>query len=109
MNDAHLPIFFHSFFYEPPYFPGYRDIWGNVVIARAAAHPWGAERLTAYLILSGLFDRYPRLRVQAEYMRHAVPEIELDEPLDYARAGRVFCGIELYEGETLAKAIVDVV
>ena len=32
MNDAHLPIFFHSFFYEPPYFPGYRDIWGNAVV-----------------------------------------------------------------------------
>jgi predicted TIM-barrel fold metal-dependent hydrolase len=127
--DSHdLPLLHHSFFYEPPYFPGYRDIWGNVVIARAAAHPWGAERLTAYLILSGLFDRYPQLRVgfaecsagwlpgwlvrlrgQAEYMRHAVPEIKLDEPLDYARAGRVFCGIELYEGETLAKSIVDVV
>lgn len=28
MNDAHLPIFFHSVFYEPPYFAGYRDIWG---------------------------------------------------------------------------------
>src|SRR5712671_3980326 len=26
MNDAHLPIFFHSLFYEPPYFPGYRDV-----------------------------------------------------------------------------------
>ena len=36
MNDAHLPIFFHSFFYEPPYFPGYRDIWGNAVVARTA-------------------------------------------------------------------------
>ncbi len=127
LNDLDLPLLHHSFFYEPPYFPGYRDIWGNVVIARAAAHPWGAERLTAYLILSGLFDRYPRLRVgfaecsagwlpgwlvrlqgQAAYMRHAVPEIA-QEPLDYARAGRIFCGIELYEGEALAKAIVDVV
>ncbi len=127
MDEHDLPLLHHSFFYEPPYFPGYRDIWGNVVIARAAAHPWGAERLTAYLILSGLFDRFPRLRVgfaecsagwlpgwlvrlkgQADYMRHAVPETELD-PVEYAQAGRVFCGIELYEGETLAKAIVDVV
>jgi len=47
---------------EPPYFPGYRDIWGNTVVARTAAHPWGAARLCAYLILSGLFDRYPNLR-----------------------------------------------
>ena len=43
--------------------PGYRDIWGNVVIARAAAHPWGAQRLLAYLTLSGLFDRFPNLRI----------------------------------------------
>jgi hypothetical protein len=44
MNDAYLPIVFHSFFYEPPCFPGYRDICGNVVVARTAAHPWGAAR-----------------------------------------------------------------
>ena len=53
MGDFDLPLLHHSFFYEPPYFPGYRDIWGNVVIARAAAHPWGAQRLLAYLTLSG--------------------------------------------------------
>ena len=51
MNDADLPIMHHSFFYEPPYFPGYRDMWGNVVVARAAAHPWGAQRLLGYLML----------------------------------------------------------
>ncbi len=51
MNDADLPIMHHSFFYEPPYFPGYRDMWGNVVVARAAAHPWGAQRLLGYLLL----------------------------------------------------------
>jgi hypothetical protein len=42
MNDAHLPILFHSFFYEPPYFPGYRDIWGNAVVARTLASPRSA-------------------------------------------------------------------
>ena len=42
MNDTHLPIFFHSFFYEPPYFPGYRDIWGNAVVARTLASPRSA-------------------------------------------------------------------
>ena len=39
-----------------------------------------------------------RLRGQAEYMRHACPR-SVDEPLDYAASGHVFCGIELYEGE----------
>ena len=63
MDEADLPIMHHSFFYEPPYFPGYRDIWGNVVVARAAAHPWGAQRLLGYFLLSGLFDRYPNLRI----------------------------------------------
>ena len=125
MNDADLPIMHHSFFYEPPYFPGYRDIWDNVVVARAAAHPWGAQRLLGYLLLSGVFDQYPNLRIgfaecsagwlpawlvrlrgQADYMKRALPE-GVRDPLDYAREGRVFCGIELYEGEAIAKSIND--
>ena len=123
MNEADLPIMHHSFFYEPPYFPGYRDMWGNVVVARAAAHPWGAQRLLGYLLLSGVFDQFPNLRIgfsecsagwlpawlvrlrgQAKYMRRALPE-SVRDPLDYAREGRVFCGIELYEGEAIAKSI----
>jgi predicted TIM-barrel fold metal-dependent hydrolase len=126
MGDADLPILHHSFFYEPPYFPGYRDIWDNVVIARAAAHPWGAERLVGYLTLSGLFDRYPNLRIgfaecsagwlpgwlvrlqgQASYMNHAVPSLQRT-PLEYAQDGRIFCGIELYEGAAMAEAIIGV-
>jgi predicted TIM-barrel fold metal-dependent hydrolase len=126
MGDADLPLLHHSFFYEPPYFPGYRDVWDNIVIARSAAHPWGAERLVGYLILSGLFDRFPRLRVgfaecsagwlpgwlvrlqgQAAYMSHAVPSLS-KTPVEYAHDGRIFCGIELYEGEAMADAIVRV-
>jgi predicted TIM-barrel fold metal-dependent hydrolase len=126
LDGADLPILHHSFFYEPPYFPGYRDVWGNVVIARAAAHPWGAQRLVGYLALSGLFDQYPRLRIgfsecsagwlpgwlvrlqgQADYMRRALPELK-DSPLGYAQAGRIFCGIELYEGKEMAEAIIAV-
>jgi predicted TIM-barrel fold metal-dependent hydrolase len=126
MGDADLPLLHHSFFYEPPYFPGHKDVWDNIVIARAAAHPWGAERLVGYLTLSGLFDRFTNLRVgfaecsagwlpgwlvrlqgQAAYMSHAVPALK-STPLEYARDGRIFCGIELYEGEAMAKAIVDV-
>ena len=63
MADADLPILHHSFFYEPPYFPGYRDVWDNIVVARSAAHPWGAQLIVAYLLLSGVFDRYPNLRI----------------------------------------------
>lgn len=125
MGDADLPLLHHSFFYEPPYFPGYRDMWGNLVAARTAAHPWGAQRLVAYLILSGLFDQYPslrvgfaetgagwlpfwlhRLRMQADYMRGAVPALQQD-PVEYAQTGRVFAGIEFYEGEKIAQSVID--
>lgn len=126
LGDFDLPLLHHSFFYEPPYFPGYRDIWGNVVIARAAAHPWGAQRLIAYLALSGLFDRYPNLRIgfaecsagwlpawlirlqgQMEYMSSKVPRLQ-HTPLEYAQNGRIFCGIELYEGAGIAKSVIDI-
>jgi predicted TIM-barrel fold metal-dependent hydrolase len=126
LDEADLPILHHSFFYEPPYFPGYRDVWGNVVVARAASHPWGAQRLVGYLALSGMFDRYPNLRIgfsecsagwlpgwlvrldgQADYMSHAVPERK-NTALGYAREGRIFCGIELYEGLAIAEAIIRV-
>ncbi len=126
LDEHDLPLLHHSFFYEPPYFPGYRDVWDNVVVARAAAHPWGAQRLVAYLVLSGLFDQYPRLRIgfsecsagwlpawlirltgQARYLSHALPELA-DEPIAYARRGQIYCGIELYEGEALAKSICDI-
>ncbi len=125
LGDYDLPLLHHSFFYEPPYFPGYRDIWGNVVVARAAAHPWGAQRLLAYLTLSGLFDRYPNLRIgfaecsagwlpswlnrlegQASYMSSKVPQCAMT-PTEYAQNGRIYCGIELYEGAGIAKSIFD--
>ena len=117
MNDADLPIMHHSFFYEPPYFPGYRDMWGNVVVARAAAHPWGAQRLLGYLIFSGLFDQFPNLRIgfaecsagwlpawlarlrgQADYMKRALPP-DVSDPLESPSEGRIFVGIEPYEGD----------
>jgi predicted TIM-barrel fold metal-dependent hydrolase len=126
MDEADLPILHHSFFYEPPYFPGYRDIWGNLAIARAAAHPWGAQRLLAYVILSGLLDTYANLRIgfaecsagwvggwlnrlgnQQAYLARTLPET-LQTPLEYAQSGRVFCGVELDEGETMARSVIEV-
>lgn len=127
MNEADLPILHHSFFFEPPYFPGYRDIWGNLAVARMAAHPWGAQRLLAYTLLSGMLDRYPNLRIgfaecsggwiaswltrmeyQSDYLAKALPTTK-QRPMEYARSGRVFCGMELGEGEAMAKSVVDVV
>ena len=40
-------------------------------------------------------------------MRRALPELK-DSPLGYAQAGRIFCGIELYEGKEMAEAIIAV-
>lgn len=127
LGDYDLPLLHHSFFYEPPYFPGYNDIWGNVVIARAAAHPWGAQRLLGYLCLSGMFDRFPNLRIgfaecsagwlpawlnrlqgQVEYMSKAVPHRSMS-PLEYAQNGRIYCGIELYEGAGIANSIIELI
>jgi len=122
MADADLPLVYHSFFYEPPYFPGYRDMWGNLAVARTAAHPWGAQRILAYLLLSGMFDHWPSLRVgfaetgagwlpnwllrldfMSKYLNTTVPETK-HTPLEYAQKGNVFCGIQLYEGAVMAKA-----
>lgn len=126
MDDADLPILHHSFFYEPPFFPGYRDVWGHIAIARAAAHPWGAQRLLGYLLLSGLFDQYQNLRIgfaecsagwlpswlsrldgQADYLSPSLPTRK-QTATEYAQSGRVFCGIDLYEGETIATAVMSV-
>jgi predicted TIM-barrel fold metal-dependent hydrolase len=127
MDDADLPLVHHSFFYEPPYFPGYRDIWGNLAIARMAAHPWGAQRLLAYVLLSGLFDRYPNLRIgfsecsggwvggwlnriqyQADYLAARLPGTKRT-PIEYAEDGRIFCGVELDEGPAVVKGVAEVV
>jgi hypothetical protein len=127
MDETDLPILHHSFFYEPPYFPGYRDIWGNLAIARAASHPWGAQRLLAYALLSGMFDEYPNLRIgfaecssgwvagwlnrldyQQAYLSRTLPETKLT-PTEYARSGRVFCGVELDEGEAITQSVIDVI
>jgi uncharacterized protein len=127
MDDNDLPILHHSFFYEPPYFPGYRDIWGHIAIARSAAHIWGAQRLLAYALMSGLFDEFPNLRIgfaecssgwlgawlvrlegQANYLKKSLPELK-HTPREYAQLGRVFCGIEPYEGEETARSLIEIV
>lgn len=125
MNEANLPIIHHSFFYEAPYFPGYRDIWGNAVVARTAAHVWGAQRLISYVLISGMMDRYPNLRVgtvetghgwlpnwiirltsQVSYVKNSVGDLK-HTPMEYVEQGRVFCAIEAHEGPNMTKAVND--
>jgi predicted TIM-barrel fold metal-dependent hydrolase len=126
MNDDYLPIVFHSFFYEPPYFPGYRDIWGNAVVARTAAHPWGAARLLSYLIVGQIFDKYPninagvaevghgwlphwviRLGEMIRYVSGATPPLKY-APIEYVQMGRFRCGAEPFEGPAMTKAVIDI-
>lgn len=126
MDEADLPLMHHSFFYEPPYFPGYRDIWGNPIVARTAAHVWGAQRLISYILISGMLDKYPTLRVatvetghswlahwivrltsQVTYVKGGVPSDLKHTPLEYVQMGKVFCAIEAHEGPQLTKATID--
>ena len=126
MNDLHLPIMHHSFFYEPPYFPGARDIWGNAAIARTAAHPWGAQRSLAYVIAGGILDRYPNINVgyaetghgwlpnwllrldsQVHYVKGSVPKLQ-HLPSEYAKMGRIAVCIEAHEGPAMTKAVFDI-
>lgn len=128
MNDAKLPIVHHSFFYEAPYFPGYRDVWGNAAFARTAAHPWGAQRLLGYVLISGMLDKYPNLNVGVVETGHGwlpnfihrldkqirfvggdtVPPELQHTPMEFVQQGRVFCGIEAFEGPTITKAVIDI-
>jgi uncharacterized protein len=126
LNELDLPLVHHSFFMEPPYFPGYRDIWGNTVVARTAAHPWGAARLCVYLILSGLFDRYPNLRAAASevghgwlpnwvirlgfnnsYVQGVTPKLNYT-PLEYVQMGRFRCAAEPFEGPAMTKSCIEI-
>ena len=126
MNDLDLPLVHHSFFTDYPYFPGYRDMWGNAAISRAAVHPWGAARLFSYLACSGLFDRFPNLRCAVAEVGHGwLPQwaIRLGEMLDYVKGttpplkytpaeyiqqGRFLCGAEPMEGPKMTKACIDI-
>jgi predicted TIM-barrel fold metal-dependent hydrolase len=125
-QEADLPIMYHGFTVEPPYYPGYRDIWGNAAMSRAAGQVWGGQRFLTFMLISGILDRYPELRVgtlecghgwlphwlqrigrQIDYVAGAVPADLKHTPIEYAQAGRVFCGIDVSEGPAMTKAVID--
>ena len=125
-QDAGLPIMYHGFTVEPPYYPGYRDIWGNAAMSRAAGQVWGGQRFLTFMLISGILDRYPDLRIgtlecghgwlphwllrigrQIDYVAGAVPADLRHTPLEYVQAGRVFCGIDQSEGPQMTKAVID--
>ena len=117
-EEHDLAIAFHSFAWSPPFFPGYRDMWDNVYLARLCSHPWGAMRFMAGFLAGGVLDRYPRLRLavlecgfgwlpfwvrrmdeQVSYVGRTAKLKHL--PSEHFAAGRVFCNIEAHEREPM--------
>jgi uncharacterized protein len=113
-----LAIAHHSFAWNPPYFPGYRDMWDNVYLARLCSHPWGAMRFMAGFLAGGILDRHPGLRLavlecgfgwlpfwvrrmdeQVSYVGRTAKLKHL--PSEHFAAGRVFCNIEAHEQEPM--------
>src|SRR5262249_53918960 len=62
-QEHDLPVVHHSLTWNPPYFPGYQDLWDNIFLGRLASHPWGGMRFMAAFIGAGIMDRYPNLRM----------------------------------------------
>jgi predicted TIM-barrel fold metal-dependent hydrolase len=117
---------YHAFTIETPYFPGYRDVWDNPAMGRCAGQTWGGQRFLSFMLMGGMLDRYPRLRVgalesghgwlphwltrltrQIDYVRGSVSPALKHTPLEYAQMGRVFLSIDLSEGVALTKAAID--
>ena len=126
-DEADLPIMYHAFTIETPYFPGYRDVWDNPAMGRCAGQTWGGQRFLSFMLMGGMLDRYPRLRVaaleaghgwlphwlvrltrQIDYVRGSVSPTLEHTPVEYARQGRVFLSIDFSEGPGLTKAAIDV-
>jgi predicted TIM-barrel fold metal-dependent hydrolase len=121
-----LPIVHHSSTWNPPYYPGYRDVWDNIFIGRLASHPWGAMRFVASFIGGGILDRYPSLRLGVlecgfgwlpfwgrrmdEQYAYVGSTAQLKmKPSEYLTSGRFFCSIERQEGEDMFNMVTDFV
>ena len=121
-QDHDLPIAHHSSTWNPPYYPGYRDVWDNIFLGRMASHPWGAMRFVASFIGGGIFDRYSSLRMgvlecgfgwlpfwarrmdeQAAYVG-GTAQLK-HRPSEYITSGRFFCSIERQEGEDMFNTV----
>jgi uncharacterized protein len=120
--DRDLPIVHHSSTWNPPYYPGYDDLWDNIFLGRLASHPWGAMRFVASFIGGGIYDRYPNLRMGVlecgfgwlpfwgrrmdEQYRYVGSTAELrHKPSEYLSSGRFFCSIEHQEGEDMFNTV----
>jgi uncharacterized protein len=120
--DFDLPIVHHSSTWNPPYYPGYRDLWDNIFLGRLASHPWGAMRFVAAFIGGGILDRYPGLRMgvlecgfgwlpfwgrrmDEQYAYVGSTATLKMKPSEYLSSGRFFCSIERQEGEDMFNCV----
>ena len=121
-QEHDLAVVHHSSTWNPPYFPGFQDVWENIFLGRMASHPWGAMRFVAAFIGAGIMDRYPALRVgilecgfgwlpfwgkrmneQIGYVG-GTPTLK-HRPSDYLSSGRFFSSIEMHEGEDMFNCV----
>jgi predicted TIM-barrel fold metal-dependent hydrolase len=124
-QEYDLAVVLHTFTVMPPYAPGGLDTWDNSWLQRSAAHPWCGMRSMAAIIGAGVLDRYPQLRVgvleaghgwlpfwikrldeHAVSMADALPALA-HKPSEYVTSGRYFQSIEMSEGETLTRSVID--
>jgi len=124
-QEYDLAVMHHSLTWNPPYFPGYQDLWDNIFLVRLASHPWGGMRFMAAFIGAGIMDRYPSLRMgilecgmgwlpfwakrmdeQAIYVGGVAPLKHA--PSEYMTSGRFFCSIEHHEGEEMFNYVTSV-
>lgn len=125
-SESDLPIAYHSFTAEPPYFPGYRDVWDNPAVGRCAGQTWGGQRFLSFMLMGGMLERYPNLRIatlesghgwlphwlarltrQIAYVKGSVPASVKHSPLELAQMGRVFCSIDASEGVEMTRSVND--
>jgi len=118
-QEHDLSVVHHSLTWNPPYFPGYEDLWDNIFLGRLASHPWGGMRFMAAFIGAGILERFPTLRMgilecgsgwlpfwgkrmdeQHIYVGGTSPSLK-HAPSEYMTSGRFFCSIEHHEGEDM--------
>jgi predicted TIM-barrel fold metal-dependent hydrolase len=126
-QEHDLSVVHHSLTWNPPYFPGYEDLWDNIFLGRLASHPWGGMRFMAAFIGAGILERFPKLRMgilecgsgwlpfwgkrmdeQHIYVGGTSPSLK-HSPSEYMQSGRFFCSIERHEGEEMFNYVRSVV
>lgn len=113
----------HSMTWVPPYFPGYRDMDDNRFLARLCSHPWGAMKMVASFIGSGIMDRYPiklgvlesgvgwlpfwirRMDVNAAYVGYTADLMQ--KMSAYVSDGRFVASIDMTEEEDMVRMVMD--